>query len=287
MQFTSSSAFWRGLESLLTLGFACLIVLSASELGLLLPLVQAEYRLRFRLRGQHSWSDQVVLIAIDAPSLDALGAFPWPRRRYAELLQQLQAAPPRVIVFDLLFSDSSPDDEVFAEAIAAYPAVILASAWDRDGQPLGPNSTLATAALTSGHILQQHQGGYLHSVEPLVGGQPALAIATAEALSLTQQTVPPPPLDRPLWVNWPGSAAAMPTYAFVDVLEGRVSPQAFEGKVVLIGATALGLDDWVTPFDTDPPASGVYLHGALIENLLHQRWLRPAPGGWSAALGLV
>ncbi|PSR18022.1 hypothetical protein C8255_09505, partial [filamentous cyanobacterium CCP3] len=287
MRFTFSSHFWRGLESLLTLGFAGLVVLSASELGLLLPLVQAEYQLRFRLRGQQSWSDQVVLIAIDAPSLDALGAFPWPRRRYAELLQQLQAAPPRVLVFDLLFSDSSPDDEVFAEAITAYPAVILASAWNRDGQPLRPNSTLAEVALASGHILQQHQGGYIHSVDPLVGGQPALAIATAEALSLTQQTVSLPPLDRPLWVNWPSSAAAMPTYSFVDVLEGRVPPQAFEGKVVLIGATALGLDDWVTPFDTDPPASGVYLHGALIDNLLHQRWLRPATGGWVAALGLA
>lgn len=287
MRSTFSSWFWRGLESLLTVSFAGLVVLSASELGLLLPLVQAEYQLRFRLRGQRSWSDQVVLIAIDDPSLDTLGAFPWPRRRYAELLQQLQVAPPGVIVFDLLFSDSSPDDAVFAEAIAAYPAVILASAWSRDGQPLGPTSTLATAALASGHISQQYQDGYIHSVEPLLGGQPALAVATAEALSLTQQAVPLPPLDRPLWVNWPGSTAALPTYSFVDVLEGQVPPQTFDGKVVLIGATALGLDDWVTPFDTNPPASGVYLHGALIDNLLLQRWLRPASGGWLAALGLA
>jgi diguanylate cyclase (GGDEF)-like protein len=228
----------------------------------------------------------VVLIAIDEASLDALGAFPWSRRRYAELLQQLQTAPPQVVVFDLLFSDSSPDDGMFAEAIAAYPAVILASAWNRDGQPLGPTPTLATAALASGHILQPRQGGYIHSVEPLVGGQPALAVATAEALSLTQQVVPLPPLDRPLWVNWPGTAAALPTYSFVEVLEGRLPPQAFEGKVVLIGATALGLDDWATPFNTDPPASGVYLHGALIDNLLHQRWLRPTSRGWVTALVL-
>ncbi|MBE9156904.1 EAL domain-containing protein [Nodosilinea sp. LEGE 06152] len=286
MRFTFSSRFWRGLESLLTVSLAGLVVLSASELGLLLPLVQAEYQLRFRLRGQHPWSDHVVLIAIDDPSLDSLGAFPWPRRRYAELLQQLQAAPPGVIVFDLLFSDSSSDDDLFAEAIATHPAVVLASAWNRDGQPLGPTPTLATAALASGHISQQHQGGYIHSVAPLADGQPALAIATAEAISLTQRAVPLPPLDRPLWVNWPGSAAALPTYSFVDVLEGQVPPQVFEGKVVLIGATALGLDDWVTPFDADPPASGIYLHGALLDNLLHQRWLRPAPGGWLAALGL-
>ncbi len=287
MRFTFSNRFRRGVESLLTLTTASLLVVSLSELGLLMPLVQAEYGLRFRLRGQRPWSDQVVLIAIDEPSLNALGAFPWPRRRYAELMQGLQAVPPRVVVFDLLFSEPSPDDAVFAEAIAAHSAVILASAWDRYGQPLGATPTLAEAALATGHILQRRQGGYIHSVEPMVGRQPALAVATAEALSLTQQVVTLPPLDRPLWVNWPGAAAVLPTYSFVDVLEGRVPSQVFEGKVVLIGATALGLDDWVTPFNVDPPASGVYLHGALIDNLLLQRWLRPVVGSWPGAIALA
>ncbi|MBD1915491.1 MULTISPECIES: EAL domain-containing protein [Cyanophyceae] len=287
MRFTFSNQLRRGIESLLTLATASLLVVSLSELGLLMPLVQAEYGLRFRLRGQRPWADQVVLIAIDEPSLDALGAFPWPRRRYAELMQGLQAASPQAVVFDLLFVEPSPDDAVFVEAIAAHPAVILASAWDRDGQPLGPTPTLAKAALTTGHILQRYQGGYIHSVEPMVSRQPALAIATAEALSLTQQAVSLPPLDRPLWVNWPGVATALPTYSFVDVLEGRVPPQVFKGKVVLIGATALGLDDRVTPFDAYPPASGVFLHGALIDNLLHQRWLRPLTGGWIGAIALA
>ncbi|PZV08416.1 MAG: hypothetical protein DCF32_04890 [Leptolyngbya sp.] len=287
MRFTFSNRVQRGLESLLTLATASLLVVSLSELGLLMPLVQAEYGLRFRLRGQQPWADQVVLIAIDEPSLDELGAFPWPRRRYAELMQGLQAAPTQVVVFDLLFGEPSPDDAVFAEAIAAHPAVILASAWDRDGRPLGPTPTLAEAALATGHIWQRHQGGYIHSVEPIVSRQPALAIATAEALSLTQQAISLPPLDRPLWVNWPGSARSLLTYSFVDVLEGRVPPQVFEGKVVLIGATTLGLDDWDTPFDADPPASGVHLHGALIDNLMHQRWLRPVTGGWVGAIALA
>ncbi|WOD38184.1 EAL domain-containing protein [Nodosilinea sp. E11] len=287
MRFTFSNWFHQRLVWLLPLGLAGLFVLTVSELGLLAPLVQAESKLRFRLRGPRPWADQVVLIAIDEPSLAALGAFPLPRRHYAELLRRLQAAPPRVIVFDLIFSDISTDDGLLSEAIAAHPAVLLASAWDRQGTPLGPTPTLATAALASGHILQQHQGGYLHSVKPIVGAEPALAVVTAEALRLTQQSVTLPPLDRPLWVNWPGSASHLTTVSLVEVLEGRVSPQVFEGKVVLIGATALGLDDWVTPFDTEPPASGVYLHGALIDNLLLQRWLRPMPGSWGLVLALA
>ena len=287
MRFIFSSLLRCGLNALWPLGMASLLVVSLGELGLLLPLVQAEYGLRFRLRGQHPWDSQVVLIAIDDPSLQALGAFPWPRQRYAELLGQLQALPPQAIVFDLLFSDPSPDDGLLAAAIADSPAVILASAWDRDGQPLEPAPTLAAAALASGHILQPHQGGYIQSIDPLIGTQPALAIVTAEALGLSQQAVTLPPLDRPLWVNWPGAAATLPTYSFVDVVAGRVPPEVFEGKVVMVGATALGLDDWVTPFDINPPASGVYLHAALVDNLLDRDWLRPVPGSWVAALGLA
>ena len=116
MRFIFSSLLRCGLNALWPLGMASLLVVSLGELGLLLPLVQAEYGLRFRLRGQHPWDSQVVLIAIDDPSLQALGAFPWPRQRYAELLGQLQALPPQAIVFDLLFSDPSPDDGLLAAA---------------------------------------------------------------------------------------------------------------------------------------------------------------------------
>jgi CHASE2 domain-containing sensor protein len=116
------SSRWRpSLSTLFPLGAAGLLVIGLGQLGLLLPLVQAEYGLRFRLRGQQPWSEEVILIAIDDPSLAALGAFPWRRQHYADLLEQMQGYP-SVVVFDLLFSDPSPDDGEFARAIAAHPA---------------------------------------------------------------------------------------------------------------------------------------------------------------------
>ncbi len=188
---------WRqSLSAFFPLGIAGLLVMGLGQLGLLMPLVQAEYGLRFRLRGQQAWAKEVVLIAIDDSSLAALEAFPWRRQHYADLLEQLQGYP-SVVVFDLLFSDPSPDDGEFARAIAAHPAVILATAWDRQGRSLEPAPPLAQAALALGHIVQHHQGGYIHSVEPMVGGQPALAIVTAEALGLTQPAVPLPPSIAP------------------------------------------------------------------------------------------
>ena len=41
--------------------------------------------------------------------------------------------------------------------------------------------------------------------------------------------------------------------------------------------TATGFDPLVSPLNQNPPTSGVYLHAALIDNLLNQRLLQPLP----------
>jgi CHASE2 domain-containing sensor protein len=61
--------------------------------------------------------------------------------------------------------------------------------------------------------------------------------------------------------------------SFADALLGRVAPQIFSGKMVLIGAIAKGLGDAIaTPFE--PAMSGVERHATLIANLLDQDFLR-------------
>ncbi|WP_187329369.1 sensor domain-containing diguanylate cyclase [Halomicronema hongdechloris] len=249
--------------------------------GGLQPFTHLEYRLRFQLRGATAWDDRISLIAIDEASLAELGAFPWPRSHYAELLGRLQAAPPSVITFNLLFTDSAPGDGQLAAAMAQHQAIILATAWDQDGQPLDPVFPLAGAAMGSGHIYQpQAPDSLVRTILPQIQGQPALGIATAEALSLTESIVALPPLDRPLPVNWPGPVDTLSTVSFVDVLKGRVEASRFHGQIVLIGATATGLDQLSTPFDINPPASGVHLHGAVLDNILQQRWLQHLQAPW-------
>jgi adenylate cyclase len=60
----------------------------------------------------------ITLIAIDERSLAALGLFrDWPRAYFAQLLDQLLSDPPRVVVFDVAFVESAPDDAVLASAL--------------------------------------------------------------------------------------------------------------------------------------------------------------------------
>lgn len=69
-------------------------------------------------------TDHIVLIAIDDDSLAAYGRTPveWSRAVFADLVEQLGAAQARVVAFDILFAQSTPDDAVFAEAIRAARA---------------------------------------------------------------------------------------------------------------------------------------------------------------------
>jgi CHASE2 domain-containing sensor protein len=260
-----SRRFTLPLQILLSGMVATLIVATLTRVGITQSLSHLEYQTRFQLRGAIGWDKRIVLIAIDDASLEQLGAFPWTRARYVELLEQLQKAQPNLIVVDLILTDPSAEDDRLAAAIVNHRAAVLAMAWDAEGRPLWPVPSLAESALGIGHIYQSRDGdGLVRQVEPLVQGQLALGIVAAEALSLTLAPVATPPLDRPLEINWPGSAQALTTVSFADVIAGRVDAHLFRDRIVIVGAAATGLDAVPTPFDFNPPAHGVHIHLSLI-----------------------
>lgn len=68
--------------------------------------------LRFATFQRHA-SGNIVVIAIDAPSIDAIGVWPWPRKLHAELIDKLVSAGVSGIAFDIDFSTpSTPDPTV-------------------------------------------------------------------------------------------------------------------------------------------------------------------------------
>jgi diguanylate cyclase (GGDEF)-like protein len=257
---------------------AAFIVTALLTTGSLQPLLQLEYRLLFRLRGQQGWDSRVVVIAIDDASLRQYGRFPWPRQRYADLLNQLSASQPSVVVLSLLLTEPTPEDGTLAQAMAAQGAVVLAQSWDAQGELLDPVPMLQQAALSTGHVyFQRDSDGLVRQLVPMIGDWPALSLAAAQAYDLTTAAVPLPP-PNPLWINWPGSVQQLQQYSFAAVMQGQVPPSAFEDKMVLLGVTATAIDPLATPFDGVAPASSVHLHAAALDNILQQRFLRPLGG---------
>lgn len=134
------------------------------------------------------------------------------------------------------------------------------------------------------------------------GGQSFPALSLVAARSLTGETVegddeqmvfggrplPLETLQRMEWgegglaltshpaylVNYAGDAVcgAIPTFLFSDVSSGRIDPELFRDRIVLIGPTAVGLADIkLTPFGEMP---GVMIHANLLRNFLRRDFLQ-------------
>jgi adenylate cyclase len=80
-----------------------------------------------------------------------------------------------------------------------------------------------------------------------------------------------PGLRLPL--NYYGPAGRFDTIAAQELVEGAVDPARLRGKLVLVGATAIGLGDlFATPFSRVFP--GVEVFATAMDNLLTGRWLK-------------
>jgi len=105
-------------------------------------------------------------------------------------------------------------------------------------------------------------------------------IILGEGIDLGGQLIPTDESMRLLiWYRHPDGS--FPHYSFFDVLNGKVSPEVFKGKIVLLGSTAQGIGDFaITPVSSNVP--GVEISANVIHSILTKRFLvRPA---WAFAV---
>lgn len=86
-----------------------------------------------------------------------------------------------------------------------------------------------------------------------------------------------------LLINYMGPPKTFPHFSAGDILGGKIPKGSFEGKIVLVGATATGIYDLRnTPFS--PTYPGVEVHASVIDNILTQRLI--SKPGWSGIYDL-
>jgi len=236
----------------------------------------------FHWRGERPTNQQIVIIGIDDASLAQLGMWPLPRRTHAKLLAKLAQA--KAVGFDILFREPSQDDEDFSRAMGGGPPVFLAVAQDAGKQLLMPSPTLSGYA-GLGHIHTPISAdGTAYGVLLRYGGFPLLSLAM-----LGDGTADPPKGDGGnSLINYYGKEKTFPYLSYQDVLNGRIDPQFFAGRYVLVGAEAAGLGDvHVTPYTQTRPSSGVEIQATILGNLLEGNFLTPLPhASWLLALAI-
>ncbi|WP_072622508.1 EAL domain-containing protein [Spirulina major] len=252
---------------------ATLLVAGLQLLGWVEPFEGLAYITLFRLRGTQAWDDRIVVVGIDEAGMDVLEAADWSRRPYGELLEILAQAPAEVVGFDLLFEQATADDGMFAAAMQGDPAVVLGASWDSTGAFVQPPSPLLEAATSIGYITKfADYQGVTRKGSITRQSRPSLSYAIAR----TRPDLPPLPNPLPnlTWINWAAPMDTIPTYSLAAILKGDVDPAVFRDKIVLVGTTAAGIDPIRTPYDTAQPTHGIYVHAAMLSNLLQGNTLR-------------
>lgn len=76
-----------------------------------------------------------------------------------------------------------------------------------------------------------------------------------------------------MYINYHGGEKTFPHYPVTDILNGLVEPEKLKDKIVMVGATAIGIYDMrVTPFESIFP--GLEVHANAVANILSQNYIQ-------------
>ncbi len=284
--FTALAWLVRGMLWMVGIGLVVLLIVS----GLTVPLDNALYDLHARY-WRYTPDDRVVIVAIDAKSLDEVGRFPWPRSVHAQLIDRLTAAGVRGIGMDVTMSAPSNDpnnDQLVAAAMHRNGKVVLpafAEAVNLGGplQEALPVPAIAQSVAALGQVDvakdsdQRVRGAYLKAG---LGSAywPSLALALLQLGHDAPATLPGlhDPLHNDaspyLWMRdnyvllrYAGPLGTFGSVSYTDVLNHRVPASLLKDRWVLVGATAEGLGDILqTP---QSPMPGVEYQANVLESL--------------------
>ncbi len=277
-----------------------LLSLGLWQIGAWQPLELLGFNLLFNVRHSlvpTNWDSRLAVIGIDDATLSQYGEFPLARDRYTQLLTTLEAASPAAIGFDILFIEPSHHDAELAEAMEINGQVVLAIAPSLQQQTLRPVPVLDRVT-SKGHIVSNADlDGVTRRFSLYIDQVPSLGLTLLEAYNHSlqytftpdttiskQSQIPLPSLQSgktTVWINWVAPTQGkqgIPTYSLADVIQRKVDTAKLKNKILLVGLTATGTHDPLkTPFEQISPTFGVYLHAAVIDNLLNQRFLQTLP----------
>ena len=329
----------RGIDFVLGLGLTLLVAVL-----FLFPLKFFEvpqsklYDLGLRIRRAILVPKDVIIVAIDDASVSALGRWPWPRKKMAELIDHLSRAGAKIIAVDLTFLPAeserlSGNDRVLAEAMQRAGNVILPyyftlgeSKKEGEKAEISPQVSssafllfddpgkfsdfpppsaekifvsvpeISRAAKTMGHINVLPDPDGKVRWEPLIihfDGQyyPSFSVQiAASAMGLTRgdvrvnvgrsirlgkMNIPADPQGK-LLIRYYGGIQSVPYRSYVEILSGKIPEDTFRGKIVFVGVTPAGANDFLsTPFSSRFP--GVEKHAQTVSAFLQGRFIsRPS-----------
>ncbi len=260
--------------------------------------------------------DDIVIIAIDQDSLSQLGRWPWSRQVHADLLQRLKNEEAASIGFDVIFAEpergNTNADLALSKAIEGSGNVVLPvllEAVRANGQIIEtlPLPKLMQHAADIGRVhAVLDQDSIARSVYLYEGvGAPVWQTFAQATLNVAQQnksknnfttnveagTLNPFSLVRTEQrrVNFLGPPGHFYRLSYAQVLNGEYPPNIFKDKILLVGATALGMNDLLTTpvSGLGQPMAGVEFHANVLQSIRQQSLITEVPRSIALATVLL
>lgn len=255
--------------------------------------------LRLRAPAVTQGVSDIVLVAIDDATAAVYGPLPLRRSTLADGLDALSEFHPKVVALDLLISEpaGADDDAALVRAIRKFPHAVVSAALDAGSSKerwILPLPELAAAATTAHVHATQDPDGVVRSIQlaKAAGSRRCWALALqavrlaesadvpverAESVSVGDIAVPAPEANgRMMLINYAGPEGTFRRVPFSALLNGTADPNAFRGKIVIVGVTAQGSGDRLyTPVSSVLGMSGIEIHANAARTILDHAFLVP------------
>lgn len=228
--------------------------------------------------------EDITIIGIDDDSLAEIGAWPWKREVFADLIQKLDNDGARVIGLDITFLDDREGDPILRKTITNAKSTIVLASKIIENQHLLP--IISSSHIGFSNILQGNDGivrDILLNISvndnniPSFAQQLYLAYIDnhprKESMLTWFQTIPEP-------VQFIYGAGDFHTISVNDILNGNYDKAKIKDHIVIVGSTVsdlrLGLDDNVSKVG-GVRISGVILQAYFVSALLDKSILLQIP----------
>ncbi|MEE4201759.1 putative bifunctional diguanylate cyclase/phosphodiesterase [Erythrobacter sp.] len=223
----------------------CISVVSASTDWI--RLLENEQHAAVAALGSRDASGQIHIVEVDAESIASIRQWPWKREHYARLVEQLDEAGARSIVFDIDFSSpsSADGDAQFANAIADARASVVMPTFAQNASetldrqldtlpiaPLREHASLASVSVIPDADARVRKMLYGTMTQGIA--RPTLSAQIAGQAGS---------IDSAFAIDFSIDPQSIPRHSFIDVERGQFDRRSVEGKDILVGATAIELGD--------------------------------------------
>jgi adenylate cyclase len=230
------------------LAAALAIVVYATHLMRSLELQSVDAR--FSIRGTQERPSDIVVVQVDDRTFSELNLqWPFPRSLHARVIDRLREAGAKTVAVDIQFTAPTVprEDEALIAAVDRKGGVVLSTTEvDSHGHSKifgGEAVVRSIGARAASTVVRPDPGGAIRKMHYEFGGLVSFPIAAAE--EATGEAIDPGQMegDGEAWIDYRGPPGTFRQVSYSRVLRGKVPDSVFRGKTVVIGASALSLQD--------------------------------------------